>query len=348
MQLKDDIVVGGDFEIAIPQYKNEVLPIEFQEGYYYSSGRAALYAIIQHIEETRKDIKTILIPDYICHSVIETIQKTHLAIEVYHLTRTFLVPEEVVGRGNLDDKAILLVNYFGLMSLEKDIQRLRIYNKYVCIIEDNVQSLLSMFEPSSADYRFTSFRKALPVPDGGWVKTKYAMLQPERINRFAQYKIAGGILKGLRHYQCFDDSLYLKMLETGEEKIDENLDKSISQFTLDTLANQNLVRFKTLRVRNAEYLVKHLAEIGITPMISYSEGCVPLFIPICLRNRNIVRNALFAKQIFCPVHWPIPNEGYAEYTMAMKMQEVELSLIVDQRYNTQIMQEIINTIKEYL
>lgn len=348
MQLKDNIVVGGDFEIAIPQYKSEKMPIELQEGYYYSSGRAALYAIIQHVEETRKDIKTILIPDYICHSVTETIQKTHLTIELYHLTEAFSIPEKVVRRGNLNDKAILLVNYFGLMSLEKDIQQLRIYNKCVCIIEDNVQSLLSMFEPSSADYRFTSFRKALPVPDGGWVKTKYSMLQPEEINKFAQYKIAGCILKDLRHYQCFDDSLYLKMLEIGEEKIDENLDKSISQFTLDTLAKQSLVRFKTLRVRNAEYLVKHLAEIGITPMINYPEGCAPLFIPIRLKNRNVVRKALFAKQIYCPVHWPIPDEGYAEYTMGKKMQEEELSLIVDQRYGTQIMQEIINTIKEYL
>lgn len=348
MNLNEDIVVGGDFEITIPKYKSRELSKVFDEGYFYSSGRAALYAIIKNIEKTRADITAILVPDYICHTVPETINRTQLNIEVYHLNSEFYASEELVCNTGLSNKAILLVNFFGFMSLESMIQKIHRNNPDCIVIEDNVQSLNSMFLTSSADYRFTSFRKSLSVPDGGWVLTRYQMHQPMGINKFAQYKIAGGILKNLRYYQWFDDSLYLQMLKVGEEKIDDNLDKAISQFTLDFLSTINLTRFNTLRQRNAEYLVKRLKDLCIEPMIPYKKGIIPLFIPIRLKNRDQVRQALFAKQIFCPVHWPVLNQYSDDYTMGKLMHEEELSLIVDQRYGILEMQHIIDVIKENL
>lgn len=348
MESYKDVVIGGDFEIAIPQNINFELPQKFREGYYYSSGRAALYAIINNIGQTRKDISNVWVPDYICHTVPETIKRTGLKVNVYHLNNEFSVPEELLSSTDLSNNAIILVNYFGFMFLEPIIQKIHGFYPDCIVIEDNVQSLNSMFSTSSADYRFTSFRKSLPVPDGGWVLTRHSMRQPTKINGFSQYKIAGGILKSLRHYHCFDDSLYLQMLEIGEKKIDDNIDKRISQFTIDILSETNLYRSNVLRQRNAEFLVEELKRLCIEPILPFTKGIIPLFIPIRLKNRDQIRSALFKKQIFCPVHWPVPEQEYDDYTMGKLLNEEELSLIIDQRYGLQHMQRIIDTIKENL
>ena len=107
------------------------------------------------------------------------------------------------------NSVVLLINYFGLVSLSEQVSYLRGIDNEICIIEDNVQSFFSMWHSSESDFIFTSFRKTLPLPDGGWVKTSYHLDSPIARNTFSQYKIAGAILKGLRPYGCFDDSLYL-------------------------------------------------------------------------------------------------------------------------------------------
>ncbi len=78
--------------------------------------------------------------------------------------------------------------------------------------------------------------------------------------------------------------------------------------------------------------VKHLFNVGKTP----------LFIPIMVDNRNIIRRALFSENIFVPIHWP--NED-ASLQGNNELYEVELSLICDQRYDQGDMERILRGIE---
>jgi len=341
--MNHDKVIGGEFEINIENLSGIGDKAFLNEGYLYSSGRAALYNILKFIEKSRKNIKTLYLPDYLCHSIVDTAKKTSLELVFYPLADNLVIDKIKFEELYQANAAILLINYFGLQSLRNPIAYLRNLDKNVCIIEDNVQSFFSMFEDSDADFRFTSFRKTLPVPDGGLVKSNYKMPVPEKINTFAQYKAAGGILKTFRKYDCFDDELYLKFLEIGEDGIDDNLDKKISNLTIDLFSGIDIQRVSILRKCNASQIVKGLKSMNLNPLLPYKECNVPLFIPIWLENRDIVRLKFLQNQIFCPVHWPL-TDSTRSLSKTEDMAKHELSIIVDQRYSLDDMNRILEVI----
>ena len=65
----------------------------------------------------------------------------------------------------------------------------------------------------------------------------------------------------------------------------------------------------------------------------------PLFVPIIIKNgkRDYYRKKLIENKIYCPIHWPQPNEKCES-----NLYELELSLICDQRYTENDMKKIIS------
>lgn len=342
--MANDNVIGGEFGLDIRRLsghrKNEFL----KEGFLYSSGRAALFNILISIQNRMGVGKTLYLPDYLCHTISQTARKTSFSIRYYKLNNKLEIDKKVFANNYEKGSLILLINFFGYQVLSSQIEYLRELDDEIIIIEDNVQSFYSMFDHSLADYSFTSFRKSLPVPDGGWVKTNYVMPVTEGANTFVQYKAAGGILKSFRNYDCFDDSLYLKLLETGEDLIDNNLTCNISQLTIDLFSGIDIVRERILRQRNAAYLVKGLNQLEIKQVLKFKEGIAPLFVPVWLEDRNKVRKVLFSKQIFCPVHWPVETDITGHLEKGEEMADHELSIIVDHRYGLKEMDIILETL----
>ena len=79
----EDKIIGGEFEIDVQQhYQNRnAVP----EGVVtFSSGRSALYNILAFVK-AKKNIKTVLFPDYLCDSVYQMALKKQLNVEFYEL-----------------------------------------------------------------------------------------------------------------------------------------------------------------------------------------------------------------------------------------------------------------------
>ncbi len=340
-------IIGGEFSIDLRTIsrKND---INIQnEGYLYSSGRAALFHILSYIKKNMKEISSLMLPDYLCPSIIEIASKFDFNLIYYPVSDTLEINETVFSSLYRRKSAVLLINYFGLVSLNKQIVFLNELDENICIIEDNVQSFYSMLDISKADFCFTSFRKTLPLPDGALVKTIHKLPIPNGENTFAQYKIAGSILKKMRNYKCIKDYVYLDLLEKGEKLINENLGKKISDFTLDLIPKIDLEQIKFLRKQNSIYLIEGLKTLGIEPLITVNENAVPLFIPIYLQNRDKIRNFLFDHQIYCPVHWKL-DCNLSFLSKGVDLAEHELSLIIDQRYQIEDMDRILVTLQKAL
>lgn len=341
-------VIGGEFDFDVNRLfglrQNDFL----KEGYLYASGRAALYNILLSIQNCLCKNKNLYLPNYLCHTIAQTAQKTAYTVKYYKLNSKLEIDKKSFENLYEKGSVVLLINFFGLQTLNAQIDYLKELDGEVCIIEDNVQSFYSMFEDSLADYSFTSFRKSFSVPDGGWVKTAKEMPKTEGVNTFAQYKAVGGILKSFRNYECFDDSIYLKLLEKGEDMIDENLTRNISQLTLSLFSGIDTDRVKILRQRNAAYIVNGLNQLGIKQILKFKEDKVPLFVPVWLEDRNKVKRSLFEKQIFCPVHWPVKTEITGHLEKGEEMAEHELSIIVDHRYGLQEMNLIFETLQSVI
>lgn len=338
-------VIGGEFEIEVQQHyqQRNALPDGIVT---YSSGRSALYNILSYLK-ANCGIKTILFPDYLCESVYQMAEKNQMGIDFYALDDQLNPDYKDIESQYDSSKAILLINYYGLKDCKAMISHLRSVHQEMMIILDNVQAPYAMLERTEADYSFSSFRKAFPVADGSWVISKTEKLsQPSKINEFAQYKIAASYLKAIRSQQLFCDEVYLDLFHKGEEKIDDDYQTDMTSLSKDILADMEWNRWALLRKRNAEIIVNGLKQLGLKPILSLQEKAVPLFVPIRIENRDIVRKAMFANNIFLPVHWPIEDRYQSKLKRGSDLAAHELSIIIDQRYTVSDMKRILNILED--
>jgi dTDP-4-amino-4,6-dideoxygalactose transaminase len=344
MQSNSESIIGGEFDInpclikTIENGNNSKF-----KGSFYSSGRAALYNILCYISAKKNEIKKIYLPDYLCHSISDVVKLFKFEVCHYPVLPNLEVDIDYFTNYSLNTSVVMVINYFGGIDSTKVISALKQSNPAVCIIENNVQALYAMFNETMADFSFTSFRKQLPVPDGGWVKSKYSDLpNPIEKNTFATYKIAGGILKKYRKSGCIDD-IYLELFKKGEDLIDFNLKSEMSEITSNIVLNIDLDSIANKRKKNVSYLLKHLQKMEISPIVDFLPNMVPLFVPIKIKNRDEVRKLLFKNNIFCPIHWTTEND---KLKRGYEMSKNELSLIIDQRYDYEDIDKIIHILKQ--
>ena len=319
----------------------------------YASGRGAFRAILQHFIPDMKG--EILLPDYICESVPNMILSLGLTASFYHINEDFLPEIESILKKINGKKAIVLVDYFGMISSTQKgelIDEIKRANPSIKIVIDDVQNYFGIDSEDKCDYAFTSFRKWFPVPDGAravWKNgSSYEDLYPDErtygsISVFSKYKFAGNMLKNYRG--IIGDEVSLELLEKGEKMVsDETLCVALPT-TSPAIAQLDMEQIRKKRKRNAEVIHEGLTQMGIKHL--YSEDAVPLFVPIVLdRGRDIVRKKMFSQSIFCPIHWNcdwmIKINSACRNTLADK----ELSLICDHRYDEQDMKKQLEILKD--
>ncbi len=335
-------MIGGEFQIAVTDILNaENRHLESPDVYAYSSGRAALYQILKYLKQ-EKGISLVLLPEYLCSSILVPVQKLGLDYSFYSIDEQLELEKKSFVELYKKDSCVLLINYFGLQDLRTQIKTIRGIDEKAIIIEDDVQAYYEFKKPlGEIDFKFTSLRKTFAVPDGGLVKTKQNLSKIESPNTFGQYKAAAALLKSMREGN-FNDNIYLEMFEKGESLIDEEFDCAMSLIAEKLYSYVDEERVKVRRLNNAQYLVGRLNKIGIEPLLPLHEDHVPLFIPIILKNRDAVRKAMFEQEVYCPIHWPL--EGLT-LERGKAMSGMELSLIIDQRYGRKDMDKIVSVLE---
>ena len=213
-------IIGGEFIIPIDDTK--ILDLDSKEkSRVFASGRSALAAILNRISKKIKQRSVkILIPNYICGSVIRTLEYIDASLLFYDIDEKTLLPRNLY---DLIDKAnaVLLINYFWLIDINSVAIRIRELNQNSIIITDDVMNYYGIGEYSEFDYAFTSYRKWFPVPDGARVicnRSDEEIKPIEAENTFYRYKIAGNILKNFRH--LVGDDVCLELITKGEMILD--------------------------------------------------------------------------------------------------------------------------------
>lgn len=346
--MKRNRIIGGEFAIDINSLSsnNTNIKSDISNEILYSSGRCALYMILKDIEiELGKKTK-IFIPNYLCDSITKTIIDAGWYYRFYSID-TDLYPNlnDLLKQAKDNSNNIfLLINYFGIVSLTQTVLKIKKEISGAIIIIDNVQAF---YEPTidMADYTFTSYRKWFPCPDGAKViKRNNASMQETSFkynNTFSQYKFSGNHLKIFSEY--LDDNISLELLKKGEDILEKEYLCRCSKITTALFPLLDLEEIARLRKNNAKLLHEHLNQISIPH--AYDENSVPLFIPIFIENRDIVKKRFFENNVFTPIHWPFRNEKISGNS---ELYNTELSLICDQRYDEEDMILQINVLKQIL
>ena len=342
--MKEQYVMGGDFRIT-PQDYFQAKGSSTNPAF-FSSGRAALFAIMEDIQQTGQQ-GTVLVPDYLCDSVTHTIADAGRGFRFYHVGKELLPEWETIEPFLSGALAILLISYFGIVDVQPIIEKLRVCcgSGPPAVILDCVQDFYGTKKLAGYDYVFNSYRKWFAVPDGAEAHGQTGKYENifQNANTFAQYKFAGNVLKSFA--DVLDDELYLALIENGEHILDESYRcqcSAISQRLIPSLDYDDIAQ---KRRHNAKILHEGLMEMNIRHL--YREGAVPMAIPVFLEPelRDKVRKCFFAEKIFVPVHWPRKD---AKYSGENEIYRRELSLICDQRYGQEEMQRELSVLRSAL
>jgi dTDP-4-amino-4,6-dideoxygalactose transaminase len=268
----------------------------------------------------------------------------------------------------LRPSGLLFINYFGFPVDKASGKIIREIKQYCWVVEDCAQgSLIEQEEPivgSIGSFVLTSFRKYLPVPDGGLFINRTEMTWPSLSpanNEFVRYRLLGKLLRHefLQSYSTNKvdlETAYLSLFAAAERQLDTSIPlQGISQTSQRLLGTIDLAEAMARRRRNYSFLLQaflrdsRLRSIGSPVLADLPYGVSPLVFPIRTegKRRNVLRQELMARRVFCPIHWDLPIEIQQDrFVEANQLSCQILGLPIDQRYNHQDMETLIDRLIE--
>lgn len=310
---------------------------------YFDSGRSALRCLLQQIKH-----KKVLLPGYICESV-RLCFGSECSVVYYNVNSDFKIDWNDLLEKIKCDVDVVYIHYFnGYIGEEYDFNALlELKKKYgFVIIEDTTHSLLSEVN-TVGDFCVASLRKWFPVPDGGVLYSKQA-LKSQSLQNSSWSMIKKDAMEKKREYlqgDSDDKQSFLKVFSYTESVLDRQAEPfSISSYSYNALKTIDCNVVANTRKCNYE-LLKNI--INCKPIADGGINQIPLFYMISVsHNRNGLRTFLSDSGIYCPVHWPIYGE-LKSVPNAVLNNETELSIPIDQRYDSNDMLHIAKVYRNY-
>ena len=319
-----------------------------------TSGRGALSLLL---DQVKPRVKRVLLPSYICDSVILPFEVAGYEL-IYYDADKYLKPIEIESIKNSNVGIFLHMGYFGFPTNEiLSDTILSLKSDSVIIIEDVTHTL---FEEDhnlvKSDFIIGSIRKWFGTPSGGFLASdkniKFELLDTD--NEFVPLRISS-LHQKFKYMKLKNKSLkstYLSGINRAEQILDEDVKAyKIDQQSETIIKNFDYKQLQSSRKRNYEFLLKHLSDVdGIEVIFSdLGNDVTPIFFPIYVKsNRDELRRKLIENEIYCPIHWPIPKQVNGNLNIITKnIYESILSLPCDQRYQIEDMHRIINEIVSF-
>lgn len=346
--------IGSEFWLENQHFRNKTKYRELnrKNQILVMSGRTAIDYALDLIQKQRK-IDTVYFPSYCCQSMLQPFLERNMKIDFYSVQfkeGKFIYDID----GNKKCDLFFAMNYFGFTANNMDCYINNFKRKNIIVIEDSTHSLLSTRKYNqNSDFVVASLRKWFPIISGG------VLINPsEKIN----LNIEQNWKENQKYNELKEEAMKKKYLYINSNKnvnktdflqkfaeANEVLEQDYKNYKIDKMSEKILTELEIKKIidtrkENAGIIynyLKKIQDIGYVENIDLENDC-PIFVPIFFKNkekRENLKNVLIKKQIYCPNHWPIPNiiQDNAEKAIYDK----ELSLICDQRYSK-------NEIEEYL
>lgn len=187
-------IIGGEF----PADPASLLPSRHaRSGLFLAGGRACLRVISSYLREHK--IGEVLLPEYICEAVPDTLAMTGLRCRYYAVDDRLQPDPAQVQSLASPGRALLYINYFGFPPTRAWAEvLLKLGRQGILRIEDNAMG--GSAHPELADFSFDSLRKFAPF-DGAWLVSRFQLPGPpaepdtDRLNLIRDYR------RGLAAYQ---------------------------------------------------------------------------------------------------------------------------------------------------
>ena len=305
--------IGSFIELELP--KGKELYTGDEDVARLNTGRAA---ILHAFSVT--GCKAIWIPYYQCETVREFLQKKDCKIKYYHQDKNFN-PTDLTP---VEDEAVLLVNYYGIMSYER-MKTLAAGYKHVII--DNCQAF---FCPPLPDvFTVYSARKFVGVADGSYVVGKDAHKYVDEYPQCYSSDTAAFLLKRIE-YGCEGKGYESRTI--NEERVDTEDIMKMSALTRAMLDGADYEFNKERRKENFRLACELYAGINrIDPTLYLDKDTVPMVYPLVVEDDSLL-GALLAAKHFQGHWWKYITEELPEETFEYWLSRYVIPITIDQRY----------------
>lgn len=298
-------------------------PMLHEDAIRLNCGRSCLAYLIR-----ARKIRKILLPYFICDSVIRLCREYSLDICFYHvgldLKSETLAPQK--------DEWLYLVNYYGQLSAE-EIQSYRLVHER--LIVDNTQAYFD--EPFPGVDTLYTCRKYLGVADGGLLYTDAAL--DEELERDESYSrmsyLTGRFERGAADF-------YAQSVENNRV-FDAQGIKKMSRLTENLLRSFDYDQIRRRRTENCRALAQRL---GAYNKLSFTVPEGAFAYPLMIEDAQQIRKELIANKVYVPLLWP--NLLELPECTDRALAESILPLPCDQRYGAEEMAFISDLLEEAL
>ena len=347
--------IGGVFELDLALVlETRETPARFPQAQAVTSGRTAIAILAE------ENPGPWLLPAYLCDSVVQPLRQAGIPFDFYPVGGDLRPRLDELERSveSQSPAVMLVIDYFGFPPSPEDATRLQALQEACLVVEDCVQGSLVELPDAPAgaigEAAFTSFRKYLPVPDGGLLIGVTPRQLPPASASLRQ-RLLGQLLRGAWVSGEAEgpevEATFLGLLEAGEAALDEELPlEATSRLSERLIAGLDLAEAASRRRSNFGVLLEALdGSEAVTPLLhELPAGVSPLALPVRVGGgrRDAVRAELVRRRIFCPVHWPLPPEIDQErFSEEHRLASEMLGLPLDQRYGAADMQRLVDELE---
>jgi hypothetical protein len=262
---------------------------------------------------------SIYIPFYLCPTVKKFLLTCGINVIPYFINERF----EPVNLEQRNNHAVLLVNYFGILSLSRVKM---VASRFKSVIIDNSAAFFS--NPIEGCYNIYSPRKFFGVPDGSYVIGDNAEKYTSNYPRDFSSETASFLFKSIE----FGTSATYNERMKNEERIDKASALNMSIFTRTLLKSIDYSRIKTKRLGNFFFTHNLYKDLNLfDPTQFMDEECIPMVYPFVFEDQNLAER-LRKKKIYVGRLWNHVLNEVPVTSFEARLSKYMVPIPIDQRY----------------
>ncbi|NLA47837.1 MAG: hypothetical protein GX876_00070 [Bacteroidales bacterium] len=287
-----------------------------------NSARSGIYHACRLLNCT-----SIHIPHYLCPTVKNFLKMNGIGVSFYYLNNYF----DPLDIRQEEGQALLLVNYFGIISQER---LLKMASRYNNVIIDNSAGFFSM--PLNGLYTVYSPRKFFGVPDGGYVVGPGA---DRFTGEYEQDRSSDTSLFLLKRIEYGLTATYPERM-SNEARIDRSGVLRMSVLTRSLLNSIDYSLLRERRTENFHFAHKLFNGINIIdPTIFCDDDLSPMVYPLVVEDISLT-DKLKRKNIFVGRLWKHVLDFVPADSFEASLSKYLIPIPIDHRYGQEDLEYI--------
>ncbi len=299
--------------------------------------RDALSLAATHLDLTRDD--TVLLPAYLCKEVLRPFAG-RCRVVFYDLQDDLSVdPAEIadwLSRKRI--RLLVVINYFGFLQPRRQELAILCATRQTTLLEDCAHSLLTKGSGDTGDLSVVSYRKLLPVFDGGGLGFRspepgfaadyHPRVYSNALSLMATAKALSGFQSGAISRAGVADLRSAESGRAGGREPGRVL--PLSWFAENGAANAPFEDIIARRRTNYHFWQRLVDELpGWTPVVpELPEGACPFGFPVLIDERDSWKARLVEAGVPATVHWVLPPTVGSDCPTSRRLSERMMTLPV--------------------